>query len=61
MTADVNYWWVGALAIAIALLITWMIRRDRKDEKEYTKEIIGSGLKTHRHKDAKDADITPSR
>lgn len=60
MTVDVNYWWVGALAIAIILLITWVIKRDRKDEKSFTKEIIQSELKaTEKHKDSKDSDVTP--
>lgn len=59
MTADVNYWWVGALIIVIALLITWLIRRDRKDEKEFEKEIIQSEIKADEHKETKDSDITP--
>ena len=60
MTIDINYWWVAGLAVAIVLLITWMIRRDRKDEQEFKKEIIQSELKdTDKHKEIKDSDVTP--
>ena len=59
MTTDVNYWWVGVLIIAIAVLITWLIRRDRKDEKEFKREIIQSEIKADEHKEIKDSDITP--
>lgn len=60
MTVDVNYWWVGALAIATILLITWVIKRNQKDEKSFEKEIIQSELKTDKHRESKDSDITPS-
>jgi hypothetical protein len=61
MTVDINYWWVGVLAIAIILLITWLIKRDRKDEKAFEKEIIDSELKSDKPRDSHDSDITPSR
>jgi hypothetical protein len=60
MTADINYWWVGALVIAIILLITWLIRRNRKDEKAYENEIIQSELKSDKPRESQDSDITPS-
>jgi hypothetical protein len=61
MTVDINYWWVGVLAIAIILLITWLIKRDRKDEKAFEKEIIDSELKSDKPRESQDSDITPSR
>lgn len=61
MTVDINYWWVGALAIAIILLITWLIKRDRKDEKDFEKEMIDSELKSDKPRESQDSDITPSR
>jgi len=61
MTVDINYWWVGVLAIAIILLITWLIKRDRKDEKDFEKEIIDSELKSDKPRESQDSDITPSR
>jgi short subunit fatty acids transporter len=59
MTVNVNYWCVALLAIAIVLLIRWMIKRDRKEEKNFKREIIQSELKADRHKEAKDSDTTP--
>jgi len=60
MTVDINYWWVGVLAVAIILLITWVIRRNRKDEKNFRQEIIRSELNAaDKHKETKDSDITP--
>ncbi|MFD2874667.1 hypothetical protein ACFS5N_19435 [Mucilaginibacter ximonensis] len=59
MIVDVNYWWVGGLAIAIVLLITWLIKRDRKDEKAFEKKIIQSELKPDSPHELKDSDITP--
>lgn len=59
MTVDINYWWIAVLVVAIVLLITWLIRRDRKDEKEFRNEIIQSELKSDKHKESKDSDVTP--
>lgn len=59
MTVDINYWWVGGLTIAIILLITWLIKRDRKDEKAYENEIIQSELKSDKPRESQDSDITP--
>lgn len=58
MTVDVNYWWIIIFAVAIVLLIRWMIRHDREDEKKFTKEIIQSELKASKHKENKDTDVT---
>ncbi|WP_214071956.1 hypothetical protein [Mucilaginibacter sp. dw_454] len=58
MIVDINYWWVGALIVAIVLLITWLIRNDRKDEQEFRKEIIQSEIKPERHQRDKDPDVT---
>jgi hypothetical protein len=43
------------------LLITWLIKRDRKDEKDFEKEIIDSELKSDKPRESQDSDITPSR
>jgi short subunit fatty acids transporter len=57
MTADLNYWWVSVIVLAAILLITWLIRHDRKDQKDFEKRIIQSELKMDKH-DAHDKDIS---
>jgi Ca2+/Na+ antiporter len=42
---DINYWVVGAFVVAIVVLIAWLIKRNRKDEKAFEEEIIQSDLK----------------
>ena len=59
MTLDINYWWVSVLALGVILLITWVVRRNRKDEKQFEKEIIDSDLKATIQRESKDSDTTP--
>jgi hypothetical protein len=42
---DINYWWVSMFALLVIILVIWLIRRNRKDEKILEKEIIQSELK----------------
>ncbi|MDO3627631.1 hypothetical protein [Mucilaginibacter sp. BT774] len=41
----INYWWSGVFIVLIIVLIIWLIRRNRKDEKSFEQEIIQSELK----------------
>jgi hypothetical protein len=59
MAVDVNYWWVGLLILGTAILITWLIKRDRKDKKDFKEEIIKSEIKPEEHTENKDSDVSP--
>jgi hypothetical protein len=59
MGVDINYWWVGLLILGAGILITWLIKRDRKDEKDFKEEIIKSEIKPEEHTENKDSDVTP--
>ncbi|MES2377174.1 MAG: hypothetical protein V4553_11375 [Bacteroidota bacterium] len=59
MAVDVNYWWVGLLVLGAAILITWLIKRDRKDEKAFKDEIIQSEIKPEEHTENRDSDVSP--
>ncbi len=59
MGVDVNYWWVGLIILGAILLITWLIKRDRKDEKDFKNQIIQSELKPEEHDENKDSDVSP--
>jgi hypothetical protein len=59
MAVDINYWWVGLLILGTAILITWLIKRDRKDKKDFKEEIIKSEIKPEEHTENKDSDVSP--
>lgn len=59
MDIAVNYWWVGALALGVIILLVWVTRRDQKDEKQFENEIIQSEIPKQKHGDKSDADVTP--
>jgi putative exporter of polyketide antibiotics len=42
---DINYWGVGLFIAVMVALIIWLIKRNRKDEKTFEKDIIQSELK----------------
>jgi preprotein translocase subunit YajC len=42
---EINYWWLIPFLLLMALLVIWLIRRNRKDEKIFEKKIIQSELK----------------
>lgn len=46
---DINYTIVGAVVILTVLLIIFLIRRNRKDEKDYEKEVGESEIKADQH------------
>ncbi len=59
MTIDINYWGVGVLLLFIILLITWLVKRNHKDVKQYEKELINLELKATIQRESKDSDTTP--
>jgi preprotein translocase subunit YajC len=48
---DINYWWTGLFIVLMVILMIWLIRRNRKDEKTFEKEMIQSELKPEDDKD----------
>ncbi|QNK63897.1 heme exporter protein CcmD [Pedobacter sp. PAMC26386] len=46
---DISYWTAGICTLAMIILIIWLIKRNRKDEKVYEKEIIDSEIKPEKH------------
>lgn len=48
---DINYWETGLFIIVILLLVIWLVRRNRKDEQSFEKEVIQSELKPEEEKD----------
>ena len=48
---EINYLIVAAVLLAIVVLIIFLIRRNRKDQKEFENEVIQSELKPGKHDD----------
>jgi Ca2+/Na+ antiporter len=59
MATSINYWWTGLVLLLLIVLVIWLIKRNRKDEKELEKEIIQSELKPEKHDDDVDKEVTP--
>lgn len=51
MDNQVNYPIVIIVVIAVIILLVWIIRRNRKDEKQLEKDIIQSELKPEENND----------
>jgi hypothetical protein len=56
---DINYWWIAPLAIAVIVMIIWVLNRDQKDKDDFEKEIIDSELTTEKHDDERDKEVKP--
>lgn len=48
---DINYWWTGLFIVLMIILIIWLIRRNRKDEKTFEMEMFQSEVKLEDNKD----------
>ncbi|HEY9000653.1 MAG TPA: hypothetical protein VIM89_04835 [Mucilaginibacter sp.] len=48
---DISYWGTGLFIAAMVILVSWLIRRNRKDEKTFEGEIIQSELGPEDDKD----------
>jgi hypothetical protein len=42
---EINYWWVTLAFIGAFLLVYWLIRRNRKDEKDFEQDLMQSEIK----------------
>lgn len=47
----IDYWGTGLFIALMVVLIVWLIRRNRKDEKSFEEEIIRSELSPEEDKD----------
>lgn len=56
---DINYWWIAPLAIAVVIMIIWVLKRDQKDKDDFEKEIIESELKSEKHDGERDREVRP--
>ena len=56
---DINYWWIAPLAIAVIIMIIWVLKRDQKDKNDFEKEIIESELPPEKHDDERDKEVKP--
>ena len=48
---DINYWWVALTLVIMIVLIAWIIKRNKKDEKKYEDQIIQSDIRRKKHED----------
>lgn len=48
---EINYWWTGLFVLLMVILVIWLIRRNRKDEKIFEEDLIQSELKPEENKD----------
>lgn len=48
---EVNFTIVGVAVFAVILLITFLIRRNRKDQKDYERDKIQSDIPAKKHGD----------
>jgi hypothetical protein len=46
---EIDYWWLTPFLLLMVALAIWLIKRNRKDEKEWEKEIIQSEIKLEDH------------
>lgn len=56
---DINYWWIAPLAIAVIVMIIWVLKRDQKDKDDFEHEIIESELHAEKHDDERDREVRP--
>lgn len=36
---EINYWWLSLILLLLAALVYWLIKKNRKDEKVFEKEL----------------------
>ena len=56
---DINYWWIAPLAIAVVVMIIWVLKRDQKNKNNFEKELIESELRAEKHDEDKDNEVKP--
>ena len=56
---EINYWWIAPLAIAVIVMIIWVLKRDLKNKDDFEKKIIESELHAEKHDDERDKEVRP--
>ena len=56
---DINYWWIAPLAIAVIVMIIWVLKRDLKNKDVFEKKIIESELHAEKRDGEKDKEVKP--
>lgn len=56
---DINYWWIAPLAIAVIVMIIWVLKRDLKNKDVFEKKIIESELHAEKHDGEQDKEVRP--
>lgn len=46
---QINYFIVGLVVAVIALLVVWIIKTNRKDEKDFEQQLIDQEIKPKEH------------
>jgi hypothetical protein len=56
---DINYWWIAPIAIAVIIMIIWVLKRDQKDKDDFENEIIESEMHADKHDSERDREARP--
>ena len=56
---DINYWWIAPIAVAVIVMIIWVLKRDQKDKDDLVHEIIESELHAEKHDAERDKEVRP--
>jgi hypothetical protein len=59
MDVIINYWWAGVCLVLLIILLIWLIKRNRKDEKVFEKDFMQAEIKPEKHDDKQDKEIKP--
>lgn len=46
---ELNYWWLGLAALAVVILITWLVRRNMRDKRKFERNFLQSDIKPEKH------------
>ncbi|GAB2986316.1 hypothetical protein GCM10027049_27010 [Mucilaginibacter puniceus] len=56
---EINYWWIAPIAIAVIVMIVWVLKRDQKDKDDFVQDIIESELHAEKHDGERDKEVKP--
>ena len=56
---DINYWWIAPIAVAVIVMIIWVLKRDQKDKDDFVHDIIESELPAEKHDGERDKEVKP--
>jgi len=56
---EINYWWIAPIAVAVIIMVIWVLRRDQKDKDDFEHQIIESELHAEKHDAERDKEVRP--